>query len=263
MSTLDIEYLRTADDVSLTAITIEPDVRAQESLGALLIHGWTGKCTEHHLIALAKDLAHRGVPVVVANNRGAHKAGAAVEFFNDCILDIDCARESLEKRGCQDIIYAGHSYGGLKAAYYLATQKVNPAGLVLMSSVPSMRVQSDLYQKAKTLINAESADQYFARMEGEWLALYHAAAVIRHYEDAYQGTTLDLLNNIDCPLLSMASKEEWDWFHEVSKEIQKISEKSDRVHTAILEGIGDHVYAGFEEKAATYVGNWVEETYLS
>jgi alpha-beta hydrolase superfamily lysophospholipase len=90
------------------------------------IHGTASNFYEEDFIgSLAQELPKVGTAVLSTNNRGAgvydayQKSGAAVEKFEDCLLDIDAWIEFVLKRGFKEIFLSGHSLGTEKVVYYM------------------------------------------------------------------------------------------------------------------------------------------------
>lgn len=92
------------------------------------IHGTASNFYENYFIEiLAKKLSEEEISMLSTNNRGAgvydayQKTGAAVEKFEDCLIDIDAWIEFALKEGYRNIILSGHSLGTEKVVYYLAS----------------------------------------------------------------------------------------------------------------------------------------------
>lgn len=90
------------------------------------IHGTASNFYENYFMEpLSGELAKRGISTLSTNNRGAAvmqvypHAGAAIEHFEDCILDIDAWIDYALALGYKNIILQGHSLGAEKVVYYM------------------------------------------------------------------------------------------------------------------------------------------------
>jgi alpha-beta hydrolase superfamily lysophospholipase len=94
------------------------------------IHGTAGNFYEEYFIeVLVGKLLKVGVSILSVNNRGAgvydpyQKTGAAVEKFEDCLVDIDTWIEFALEKGYRNILLSGHSLGTEKVVYYMSRDK--------------------------------------------------------------------------------------------------------------------------------------------
>src|SRR3989344_442736 len=126
-----------------------------EKNGTILIniHGTASNFYEnyfmHHLI---KSLSPLGISTLSTNNRGASvyqvypHAGAAIEHFEDCVLDIDAWIDYALSQGHKDIILQGHSLGAEKVVYYMNkgknANKIN--AVILLSPADSYGYTTEL-----------------------------------------------------------------------------------------------------------------------
>lgn len=257
---MKLHYLETADGLELPALFFPgTSCGVRRGLGAVIVHGKGGNLLEKHLTETAQALAATGIPSLTFNNRGAAETGSAREFFDDCLIDIDTAINFLlTKSACAAILLLGHSYGGLKAAFYARhCQYKGLAGLVLMSSIPHLRLSSDLVELAKQLKNRGEAELIFSRKEGESICLYQPEAILKNHEQGYQGLTIDLLRSCTLPIFSFASDQEWEWFHEVTADISSALETNQSVTASLIKNIGDHCYSARESIVAETIVKWV------
>ncbi|MBS3141400.1 DUF1749 domain-containing protein, partial [Candidatus Woesearchaeota archaeon] len=90
------------------------------------IHGTASNFYENYfMMPLVKLLEKEGISSLSTNNRGASvmqvypHAGAAIEHFEDCVLDIDAWVDYALSQGYKKIILQGHSLGTEKVVYYM------------------------------------------------------------------------------------------------------------------------------------------------
>lgn len=237
-------------------------------LGAVLVHGWTfwydprnrdrsfcGKL----LSTVGEHLSQAGVPAVLLMNRGFH----APEYFNDCAIDFQTSIDFLVSQGCEEIVIIGHSLGGAKCAYY-AAEVGHPMlrGVVLLSAIPStynFAGKEELIEEARRCVAEQRGPTILPFTEGQTVALHEPATLLRSFESAYRGTTLDAAAKITLPILSLAAEGEWSWFQEVCRGIKAAAKQSRAVEAQILSGARDHGYSGHEGVAAQKVVAWLDE----
>jgi alpha-beta hydrolase superfamily lysophospholipase len=194
-------------------------------------------------------------------NRGFH----APEFFNDCAIDFQTNIDFLLAQGCSEIVLAGHSLGGAKCAYYAG--EVGHAllkGVVLLSAIPSSynfegKEKEALIAQARQLVAQGHEHQIIPCVEGKTVSLHEVASVIKSFDTAYRGTTLDASAKITVPVLSLAAEREWSWFQIVTHGIQAAACKAPSVDVEIVRGARDHAYSGYEEYVAQQVSQWVRD----
>lgn len=118
-----IVQVKTPDDVWLYGLYLRP-----ENSGTIFvnIHGTASNFYEGYFIeVLAQKFWSEGISMLSTNNRGAgvydayQKTGAAVEKFEDCVIDINAWMEFVIKEGFKNIILSGHSLGAEKIVYYM------------------------------------------------------------------------------------------------------------------------------------------------
>lgn len=122
-----IIQIKTPDNIWLHGLYLRPE---NSSTVFINIHGTASNFYEEYFIEiLARKFLENGISMLSANNRGAgvydayQKTGAAVEKFEDCIIDIDTWVEFVIKEGHKNIILSGHSLGTEKIVYYMSHGK--------------------------------------------------------------------------------------------------------------------------------------------
>lgn len=117
------------------------------------IHGTASNFYEEYFIEeMSKKFLDTGISMLSVNNRGAgvydayQKSGAAVEKFEDCVVDINAWIEFVLQKGYKKIILSGHSLGTEKVVYYMGHGKYkdNINAIVLLAP-------SDSYGSHRTL----------------------------------------------------------------------------------------------------------------
>src|SRR5258708_11766814 len=129
-------HIQAADGVELAGAVIEPAGPVVKPLPIVWIHGYTGRFYEPHALLIGRRLAERGYVFITGNNRGNNYGtvlhdretgeerlgGAAWEKLDESPLDVDAWISFAVGRGFAQVALLGHSLGGMKVTYYLATR---------------------------------------------------------------------------------------------------------------------------------------------
>lgn len=126
-----IVSVTTKDKLRLHGLLFEPQVKTE--VIHIHIHGTAGSFFWNDFFPdMAKSDINNGRAFLSTNNRGAFvyqiekgtiSSGAALEKFEECLLDIDAWIEFALKLGYQTVILSGHSFGTEKVVYYLSKGK--------------------------------------------------------------------------------------------------------------------------------------------
>lgn len=146
---LELHTFTTEDGVTLQLAWLPP--RDAQAPVVLATHGVGNSFTLSGLWQSLQWLHARGWGVAMLNNRGhdwvamnpgdRRWIGAAYETIEECVLDFQAGLAWLRGRGHGRIVLAGHSLGGLKAAY---TQAHAPAPeVVALAMFSSPRLPDD------------------------------------------------------------------------------------------------------------------------
>ncbi|MBI2065687.1 MAG: DUF1749 domain-containing protein [Candidatus Zambryskibacteria bacterium] len=138
-----IVQVETKDHIWLHGLFLE----AEESKTVFLhTHGTASNFYEEYFIeVLCNKLLNDGISMLSVNNRGAgvydiyQRTGAAVEKFEECLIDLDTWIDFAVQKGYQKIILSGHSLGSEKAVYYMEHGKFSGkiSGIVLLGPADS------------------------------------------------------------------------------------------------------------------------------
>jgi pimeloyl-ACP methyl ester carboxylesterase len=149
-----IVKILTADHLELFGFLAEPEGEKDAIL--INIHGTSG-CfyIEEYTPFLAEELPALGIATLFTNNRGSHvmeawqNSGAALERFEDCVLDIDAWIRYVLDLGYRRIILQGHSLGTEKVVYYMnrGNYPLSVAALVLLGISDSFGNQAAIAKK--------------------------------------------------------------------------------------------------------------------
>lgn len=167
--TYEIVWTETKDKLGLYGVLKE----GRKSRTILInIHGTASNFYEEDFITtFARELPELGISVLSTNNRGAgvydayQKSGAAVELFEDCLIDIDTWIEFAFKRGYNKIILSGHSLGTEKVVYYMNNGKYRKriSAIILLAPADSFAEQHNFLKKAEKLIKLGKSRSFLDR----------------------------------------------------------------------------------------------------
>lgn len=153
-----IVRVTTTDGYILHGLLSEPHSPSRVLI--LHVHGSAGDFYQSgftpHLFALAERL---GIGILTTNNRGTgvydvekgtKSRGAALEIFEDCLLDIDAWIAFATSRGYESIILSGHSFGTNKIQHYVREGQKRDAvrALVLLGFTDSYGGQLEYLEHA-------------------------------------------------------------------------------------------------------------------
>jgi pimeloyl-ACP methyl ester carboxylesterase len=147
------------------------------------IHGTASNFYENYYMQpLTKAALEQNISILSTNNRGAAvmqvypHAGAALEHFEDCLIDIDAWIEFALSKGYKKIILQGHSLGSEKVVYYMNKGKHRDKvkKIVLLGPADSYgeterllrNKKKKLIEEAKKLVKNGNSEQFLTSV---WL----------------------------------------------------------------------------------------------
>lgn len=261
------------DGHPLDGLVFMPD-EASATRAVLLVHGkvmnfYTGPCR-----ILPPHLVRLGLSCLAMNRRGHDMGGIRTsrasyggswETFADSQLDIAAGMAELRGRGFEDIVLAGHSFGGIAAAAYAAAHPGELAGLALLSAGtggPDYLVQSsrrgmlaagrhaEVDAEARRLVASGQGERIIA-LPGWWYAISAASWVDL---SANVPLTVESAGRYPGPVLTLRGGREPEEIYPA--EAVAVAAGS-RATLAIIEG-GDHFYNGVEDAFAGAVCVWLQ-----
>ncbi len=118
----------TPDNIQLFGLLSEPELSTKTIL--INIHGTASAFyVEEFEQQFVETLTSNRISTLFTNNRGNYvmeswqSTGAALEKFEDCLIDIDTWIEFAQNKGYERIILQGHSLGSEKVVYYMEKGK--------------------------------------------------------------------------------------------------------------------------------------------
>ncbi|OGG29807.1 hypothetical protein A2973_00345 [Candidatus Gottesmanbacteria bacterium RIFCSPLOWO2_01_FULL_49_10] len=161
-----IVNVTTSDGLLLHGLLTEPENRSD----AIVIHthGTSGNFYWNSFYpSLTESAGSMGLSYLATNNRGSGiyeleegfvPHGAALEHFEDCLLDTDAWIELALSKGYKKIILEGHSFGTEKVVYYAAKGKYKDivAAVILLGFSDSYGTQKRYLQKTGKELMSEA-----------------------------------------------------------------------------------------------------------
>src|SRR3989344_1753317 len=133
-----IVKIKTPDNITLFGFLSES---SNKDIILINIHGTgSGFYVEEFESEFTERLPKLDVSTLFTNNRGNYtmeswqETGAAVEKFENCLIDIDAWIEFALQKGYKQIILQGHSLGTEKVVYYMEKGKYKDrvVGVILL-----------------------------------------------------------------------------------------------------------------------------------
>lgn len=171
-----IVKVTTQDGLVLHGMLSEPKTKSEDIL--IHIHGSAGNFYQNSFYPFISEMANGiNTAFLSTNNRGTgiydiekgtKSTGAALELFEECLLDIDAWIEFVLSMGYKNIILEGHSFGTNKIQYYARHGKyrLNVKTLILLGFTDSYggqleylirtnRRNKDILSEAEQLLKQE------------------------------------------------------------------------------------------------------------
>lgn len=274
---MQIEDLETEDGVGLQLAYFEP--REPDAPFVICTHGVANTFTTSPLWPVAKKLNDQGWGIAILNNRGngwvstnpldRRWMGAAYERIEDSVLDFQAALRWLRERGQGRIVIAGHSLGGLKAAY---TQAFFPAddviALAMFSSprLPDEKVwdwqeHQRLLARCREMVDQGRGEELMHVDMPTNTPAMKGLMCFRTYVNKYGPdavtTTLRFADRIGVPTLLLAGELEKPQLS-FSIDMESTLVKTASVRRVMIEGC-DHIYSGKHEQVAEATHSWLTE----
>ncbi|HEX4442086.1 MAG TPA: alpha/beta fold hydrolase [Galbitalea sp.] len=174
--------VETEDHLVLPGALIAPEDENRDTV-VLWLHGFGSSYDYSPCLRIGRVLAYSGISFMSISARGYHgavtawqrredgwgtkKVGSWFEVFQESALDITAWIELARSLGYRRVVLAGHSFGGVKVASWLAGSQVPIDGLILAS--PSWGIET-LEAETTTLATAMVArgDGAVLLPDGSW-----------------------------------------------------------------------------------------------
>ncbi len=191
------------------------------------------------------------------------RAGSWYEVFADTALDVTAWLEAARAAGYRRVVLAGHSFGAVKALYYLARGHGPVDGLVLASpSLGLMTLKPDIQELARDLVASGAGEQLLPA--GSWPGFGTDTVSAQTYHSWAEVAGLiydpeaDWPAGVRCPVLA---------FYGLGRDVGAGPElafftgrmSAAHVSTVLIEDLG-HNYADGEEAVAATIRGWLQRS---
>jgi pimeloyl-ACP methyl ester carboxylesterase len=233
-----------------------------------------------------EELPKNCFSVLFTNNRGNYvmeswqNTGAALEIFEDCVIDIDTWIEFVLKKGYKNIFLQGHSLGTEKVVYYMNKGKYRDCvrAIILLGFSDSFGSQmrflkensldnSDLLNEAKLLVKRGKPNQF---LTSTWLSHagvlpQSAASYINFFSpNSELSKTLPLRNNnslvyfhdIKVPILAIISDRDIWTIITPSQAAELLKKENPKTLTHLIKNT-NHSFKNKEKEAFNITYNFL------
>jgi pimeloyl-ACP methyl ester carboxylesterase len=282
-----IVKVQTKDNIKLNGLLSEPT--GSKTL-YVNIHG-TGSnfFGEVFQQVFYEELPKLGIDVLFTNNRGSETldgyqdTGAALEIFEDSILDIDAWIKWALDHNYTKIILSGHSFGTEKVVYYMNHgQYIDKiSALVLMGFCDSVGTQKNFEKTISVDLMAEAKEKVangkgYELLTGQRRANcgelpISAASYLNYFSEGSElskttpfrnNSTLPMVNEINVPILATIGDNEEYTIIPIKDAILLLEKENPltEVHQIIESG---HCYDGYQKQLIQIVKDFLLKNKLS
>jgi len=273
--------IKTIDNITLNGLLSQP---TKSDVIYLNIHG-TGSnffCEKFQKI-FYDQLPEMGVDVLFTNNRGSYAmdswqdTGAALEIFEDSLLDIDSWIEWAIKNNYSKIILSGHSYGTEKVVYYMKKGKYKNkvSAIVLMGFADSFGTQEkyektipeDLMAEAIQKVNDNKGYGLLTEQRraqaGEvpisartYLNYFSKESELSKVLPFRNNSTLPMIHSINVPILGIIGDHDEYTIIPIKDAAHLIEKENKLAKVYQIEGSG-HCYEGYQQELITHIKDFL------
>ena len=266
------------DGISLNGFAVTPEINS--ITGVVWLHGFGVSYDLPECVRLGRDVASRGVGFVAGNLRGhdgaatawrlhrgrveTARVGSWWEIFEESALDVAAWMGFARSLGYARLVLAGHSFGALRAVYYISETKSHGVdGLALISPSFGLRhLELKVAETAEAMVKQGRGEELLPA--GSWARGFGTDTVSAQtyaswwrVAPTFFGERPSRFAAVDCPLL-VAYGSDGDLGGE--PEIQYLARLATSVTSfewKILPGVR-HRYAGGEAAIAATMVEWID-----
>lgn len=230
-----------------------------------------------------EELPKLGIDVLFANNRGSfaldswQDTGAALEIFEDSLLDLDAWIGWAVSHGYKNIILSGHSHGTEKVVYYMNKGKYKDKinAVVLMGFCDSIGTQES-FEKKVNINFMEEAQEKTASGKGYELLTGHrraqagelpisAQTYINYFSANSElskvtpfrnNSSLPMVKAINVPILATIGDHEEYTIIPIRDAIKLLEKENPKIEVHQIIG-SNHVYEGYQPELIDFVKNFL------
>lgn len=281
----------TRDRLKLFGLLHQPESKSKRVI--IHIHGTSGNFYYNDFYPFIRNITLRNnFSYLQTNNRGAGNFeyelgeiphGAALELFEDSIMDIDAWLEFCIQHGMKEIILESHSFGNEKVIYYLNKGQYRKyvIGVILLGFNDSVGTQQRYEKKigksymneAKELVDRGKGlsllSDIFGGIAGE--APLSARSYVNFYSEGSElsntmplrfGKKLQMYSSIKVPILAVIGDNEEGEYTIIPIDMAiALMKKENSLTEAYKIKNCDHGFNGKENVLARLIGEFLNENY--
>lgn len=233
----EIFTFRTSDNERLHGALLTPP-ESPADLALVFVHGVAMNFYLPPLFLFGQELAARGYHCFIINTRGhdwicragnlTRFGGAAYEYLEDCLADLDGALAFLAARGYRRFVLVGHSLGAIKSIIYQGTRRRSDIAGIVSCSAPkqfySERIARqpkfrELIEQAESMVSDGRGDDLMSVAVGATPGIFSARTHLDKYGKDDRNDCRSYAKSLGCPLLAIVGGAEPKLFHEYAQEI--------------------------------------------
>ena len=283
--------VNTPDGLILHGLSVRPTKTTDKVI--IHIHGSSGSFYFNSFYPYLFEMATKnGFAFLSTNSRGSDvynveagvkPTGAAVEIFEECLIDIDTWIEFAVNQGYKNIILEGHSFGTNKIQYYLQKGKYKDIinSVILLGFCDSYGGQlvflkkncfknEDILNEAKKLVSEGKPYQLLSHPFINWGELPQAAeSYISHMSpDSELSKILPLKVNgklpnfakIDIPILGIVGDHDECTVIEPQNAVNLLNNANKNAKCFMIKG-SNHQYTGKEQELVALITSFIRERF--
>lgn len=284
-----IVKVKTKDGYSLHGMLFEP--KTKNKFIIIHIHGSAGNFYFNDFYPHLAELAnHLNVAYLTTNNRGSEVynietgtkyTGAAIEIFEECLLDIDAWIEFAVSKGYKYIILEGHSFGTNKIQYYALNgmYKSKIKALILLGFTDSYGGQleylkevnkrnENILEEAEELVKKGKPYQLISDLKINWGELPQSAQAYINFmsDDSALSNVLPLGQNkeftnfkkIKTPILGVVGDTDECTVIPPKDAVEMLNRENEKAQCYMIKNCS-HSYQGKEKEIVKIVRRFLEK----
>lgn len=281
----------TQDELQLQGLYCTPETGS--GLPAVLhVHGASSNFYRSQFLdKLADELTDKGYAFLSANTRGhdimnkvyaadpmaTRQLGVAFELFEHCLLDLKAWLDFLQRKGGDEAVLLGHSFGASKVAFYQSETDdervkalifMSPADLRFLPETMRAEMEKDL-ARAREMVAQGRGE---ALLSGPPLPYPMSAASIHSLfvsakSDIFRFGRPDeswgAIAGLRCPILAVIGTVAEFTVRDPEQAMATLKSRaasSPRCDTVVLQG-APHNYRGYEGQVTEVLINWLEDIF--
>jgi len=281
----------TEDELQLQGLYCTPETGS--GLPAVLhVHGASSNFYRSQFLdPLADELTDKGFSFLSANTRGhdimnkvyaadptaTRQLGVAFELFEDCLLDLKAWLDFLQRKGGDEAVLLGHSFGALKVAFYQSETDDERVKALIFMSPADLRFLPET-MRAEMDERLAWAREKVAQGRGEALLSgpplpypMSAASILSLFVSAKSDIfrfgrpdePWEAIAGLRLPILAVIGTVAEFTVRDPEQAMATLKSKaasSPRCDTVVLQG-APHNYRGHEAQVTEVILNWLEDIF--